>query len=152
VPQLSRVSNRRLPGVGVLSSVLVLRWAQKSRSIGSLGGFKDHDMRTCLLFVIQIISAGAATAPQDRLAAKVYSILSHQRAYDIRIHLTRFSLCSQACSQGWDQLAPSSKHVRGFATGFCLSRQEGGCLGRLRMADPPRDGESADWRDLQELY
>jgi len=57
VPRLSGGSNRRSPGAGVLSSVLVLRWAQKSRSIGSLGGFKDHHMRTCLLFVIQIISA-----------------------------------------------------------------------------------------------
>jgi len=57
VPRLSRGSNRRSPGAGVLSSVLVLRWAQKSRSIGSLGGFKDHPMRTCLLFVIRIISA-----------------------------------------------------------------------------------------------
>ena len=57
VPRLSRGSNRRSPGAGLLSSVLVLRWAQKSRSIGSLGGFKDHHMWTCLLFVIRIISA-----------------------------------------------------------------------------------------------
>jgi len=57
VPRFSRGSNRRLPGAGMLSSVLVLRWAQKSRSIGSIGGFKDNHMRTCLLFVIRIISA-----------------------------------------------------------------------------------------------
>jgi len=57
VPRLSRGSNRRSPGAGVLSAVLVLRWAQKSRSSGSLGGFKDHNMQTCLLFVIRIISA-----------------------------------------------------------------------------------------------
>jgi len=44
VPRLSRGSTRRSPGAGVLSSVLVLRWAPKSRSIGSLGGFKDYHM------------------------------------------------------------------------------------------------------------
>jgi len=57
VPRLSRGSNRVSAGAGLLSSVLWLRWAQKSRSIGSVGGFNDHHMRTCLLFVIQIISA-----------------------------------------------------------------------------------------------
>ena len=38
------------------SSVSFLRWQQKSRSIGSLGGFKDHHMWTSRLFLIQIIS------------------------------------------------------------------------------------------------
>jgi len=59
LPRLSHGSNRRLPGAGVLSSVLVLRWAQKTRSIGSLSEFNDHHMRTCLLFVIRIISASS---------------------------------------------------------------------------------------------
>jgi len=44
----------------VLSSVSFLRWQQKSRSIGSLGGFKDHHMRTSRLFVIRIISASGS--------------------------------------------------------------------------------------------
>jgi len=81
----------------------------------SLGGFKDHHMGTCLLFVIRIISAGA-TAPQDCLAANVYPGKSHQRGYDIPINNARFCLFPQAGSQGWGELAPSSKHVRVFAT------------------------------------
>jgi len=46
----------------VLSSQAVsfLRWQQKSRSIGSLGGFKDPHMRTSRLFVIRIISASGS--------------------------------------------------------------------------------------------
>jgi len=57
VPRLLCGSNRMSTGTGVLSSVLVLQWAPKSRSIGSLGGFMDHHMRTCRVFVIRIISA-----------------------------------------------------------------------------------------------
>jgi len=57
VPRLLHGSNRTSPGAWVLSSVFVLRWVQKTRSIDSLGAFKDHHMRTCLLFVIRIISA-----------------------------------------------------------------------------------------------
>jgi len=44
----------------VLSSVSSHPWQQKSRSIGSLGGFKDDHMRTSQLFVIRIISASGS--------------------------------------------------------------------------------------------
>jgi len=55
VPLLSHVSNRRSPVAGLLFSILMLRWLQKSRSICSLGGFNDHYMWTCLLFLIRSI-------------------------------------------------------------------------------------------------
>jgi len=56
-PRLSRAANLISPGGGVLSSVSFLRWQQKRRSIGSLGGFNNHHMRTSRLFVIRIIAA-----------------------------------------------------------------------------------------------
>jgi len=59
-PRLSRGANLISPGGGVLSSVSFLRWQQKSRSINSLGGFKDDDTRTSRLFVIRIISASGS--------------------------------------------------------------------------------------------
>jgi len=61
-PRLSRGANLISPGGGVLSFVSFLRCQQKSRSIGSLGGFKDHHMRTSQLFVIQIISASGSSS------------------------------------------------------------------------------------------
>jgi len=59
-PRLSRGANQILRGGGVLSSVSFLRWQPKSRAIRSLGGFKDHQMRTSRLFVIGIISASGS--------------------------------------------------------------------------------------------
>jgi len=56
-PQFSHGVNLISPGGGVLSTVSFLRSQQKSRSIGSLGRFKEHHMLTSRLFVIQIISA-----------------------------------------------------------------------------------------------
>ena len=60
-PWLSRGANLISPGEGVLSSVSFIQWQQKSRSIASLGGFKDCHMRTSQLFVIRIISASSST-------------------------------------------------------------------------------------------
>jgi len=54
--RLLRGANLLSPGGGVLSCVSFHQWQQKSRSIGLLGGFKDHPMRTRRLFVIRIIS------------------------------------------------------------------------------------------------
>jgi len=59
-PRLSRGANLISPGGGVQSSVSFLQWQQKSRSIGSGGGFKDHHMRTSWLFAIRIISASGS--------------------------------------------------------------------------------------------
>jgi len=61
VPRFSRMSNPRGPGARVLSCVVVLPLTQQSRCIGSLGGFMDHHMRTCLLFVIGSFQQGVAT-------------------------------------------------------------------------------------------
>ena len=58
--RLSRGANLILPGGGVQSSVLFLQSQQKSRSIGSLGGFKDRHMWTSRLFVIRIILASCS--------------------------------------------------------------------------------------------
>ena len=55
-PRLSRGPKFMAPRGGVPSSPQV-RWPQKSRSIASLGESIDHNMRTCLLFPIKIISA-----------------------------------------------------------------------------------------------
>jgi len=55
--RLSRGANLISLEGGVLSSVSFLRCQQKSRSIGSVGGFKDNHMWTSQLFVIRIISA-----------------------------------------------------------------------------------------------
>jgi len=55
----------------VLSSVLFLRWQQKSKSIGSLGGFKDHHMRTSQLFGIRIISASGSGSSGSSCSRRV---------------------------------------------------------------------------------
>jgi len=55
--RLSHEENLISPGGGVLSSVSSLRWQQRRRSIGSLGGFKDKHMLTSRLFVIRILPA-----------------------------------------------------------------------------------------------
>jgi len=70
-PRLSRGANLISPGGGVLSSVSFLRWQQKSRSIGSLGGFKDHHMWTSRLFVIQIISASGICSSGSSCSRRV---------------------------------------------------------------------------------
>src|SRR5207237_10784100 len=47
-------------GGRVPSLVSVAQWALKSRSIGSFVGFIDHQIRTCLLLEIEIISASGS--------------------------------------------------------------------------------------------
>jgi len=70
-PRLSRGANLISPGGGVLCSVLFPRWQQKSRSIGLLGGFKDHHMRTSRLFVIRIISASGSCSSGSPYSRRV---------------------------------------------------------------------------------
>jgi len=59
----------------VLSSVSFLRWQQKSRSICSLGGFKDHHIRTSRLFVIRIISASGSGSTGSSCTRRVHYLV-----------------------------------------------------------------------------
>ena len=69
--RLSGGSNQKSPGGGVVASVFVIQCPQKSRSIGLLDGFKDHHMRTCLLFVVRIISASLNRYRASSLSQRV---------------------------------------------------------------------------------
>jgi len=135
----------------VLSSVLVLQWPYKSRSIGLLGSFKDHHMGTFLQFVIQIIAArGSSFSGSSHSKRLPYPIAPTSIQYP-NLHDKILSM-PQAGSQWWTRLALSGKYVHGFATGFCQSRQEVGYLCRHWIADPLRDAHSRNRQDLQELY
>jgi len=75
-PLLSRGANLISPGGGVLSSVSVLQWQQKGRSMGSLGGFKDHRMRRGQLFVIRIISASGSGSSGSACSRRVTCLVA----------------------------------------------------------------------------
>jgi len=93
-----------------------------------------------------------AATPQDHQAGCVYRVWSHQRADDIRIPVQGLCLCTPTGSAWWVRSSPSSKHVHGFAIGFCPARQGRGSLGGPRTVDLSRDGWSTGRRDLQEPY
>ena len=70
-PRLSRGANLISPGGGVLSSVSFLRWQQKSTSMGSLGGFKAHHMRTSRVFGIRILWASGSSSSGSSCSRRV---------------------------------------------------------------------------------
>jgi len=142
-PQLLRGANLITRGGGVLSSVSFLPWQQKSRSIDSLGAFKDHPVRTSRLLVIRMISASGSGTSGSSCSGRVLCLIAPISIQN-PTPVPWFCLCPLAGLERWALFAPSSKHVHNFATGSCPCRQEVGWLGGLWMAYLSRDRQTAD--------